>query len=126
MTLKTDYLIVGNHPEFSSESAFREGDTRFEHKTELEDKISGMQVEAQRLGITVMPLRKFVELTGYQVPQGARSTSGFNYESRIPSSSAAGRRESTTRQGEQDEGERRRQVMPQHQITRGCRLRLER
>jgi hypothetical protein len=90
MTLKTDYLIVGEPPEFSGDLSIREGDTRFERKTEIMDKMSGMQVEAQRLGVTVVPLRRFVVQTGYQVPQGARSTSGFSYESRIPSSPATG------------------------------------
>jgi hypothetical protein len=87
LTLKTDYLIVGDPPDFAAET-YREGDPRFERKTEIMDKLSGMQVEAQRLGIRVVPLRQFVELTGYQMPQGARSTSGFSYDSRVPSSAA--------------------------------------
>ena len=40
------------------------------------------------LGVTKVPLRRFVSLTGYQLPRGARSTGGFSYESRIPSSAA--------------------------------------
>jgi hypothetical protein len=90
MDVKTDYLIVGEPPDFSSTTTFREGDTRFERKTDIMDKMTTMQVEAREKGITVVPLRRFVEITGYQLPQGARSTTGFSYESRIPRSSANG------------------------------------
>ncbi len=88
--LKTDYLVVGDQPEFGANTALREGDARFDRKMELRDKIAGMQNDAQRLGVTVVPLRRFASLTGYQVPRGARSTSGFSYDSRIPPPSANG------------------------------------
>jgi len=88
--LKTDYLILGDQPEFSANTPLREGDARFDRKMELRDKIAGMQNEAQRLGVTVVALRRFASLTGYQLPRGARSTSGFNYDSRIPPPSANG------------------------------------
>ena len=52
--------------------------------------MAGMQTEAKKLGATVVPLGRFVSLTGYQVPQGARSTTGFSYESRIPAPSGNG------------------------------------
>jgi hypothetical protein len=90
MTFKTDYLILGEQPEFNASTLIREGDTRFERKTEILSKIADMQTEAKRLGTTVVPLRRFVALTGYQIPQGARSTSGFSYDSRIPSPSSNG------------------------------------
>jgi hypothetical protein len=85
MTHKTDYLILGEQPQFNANSTFREGDLRFERKQEIIGKIAEMQDQARKLGTTVVPLHRFVALTGYQVPQGARSTSGFSYENRIPS-----------------------------------------
>jgi hypothetical protein len=88
--LKTDYLILGDQPEFSANTALREGDARFDRKMELRDKIAGMQNDAQRLGVTVVPLRRFASLTGYQLPRGARTTSGFSYDSRIPPPAANG------------------------------------
>jgi hypothetical protein len=90
MDLKTDYLILGEPPEINATTTIREGDTRLDRKSEILDKMASMQLEAQRLGVTVVPLRRFVALTGYQVPRGARSTTGFSYESRIPSAAANG------------------------------------
>src|SRR5437868_5637452 len=55
MTHKTDYLILGEQPEFNANTTIREGDTRFERKTELLTKIAEMQNEARRLGATVVP-----------------------------------------------------------------------
>src|SRR5581483_4038960 len=88
--LKTDYLILGDQPMFDANAQIREGDRRFENKEEILQKIADMQREAQRLGVQILPLRRFVELTGYQVPRGARSATGFSYENRIPASSNNG------------------------------------
>ncbi|HLJ93175.1 MAG TPA: hypothetical protein VKU02_08290 [Gemmataceae bacterium] len=88
--LKTDYLILGDQPEFTANTPIREGDPRFERKIEIRDKIAAMQTDAQRLGVTIVPLRRFVALIGYQLPRGARSTSGFGYDSQIPSRAANG------------------------------------
>jgi hypothetical protein len=90
MTFKTDYLILGEQPEFNANTTVREGDSRFEHKTEILTKIADMQTEAKRVGATVVPLRRFVALTGYQIPQAARSTSAYSYESRVPRPSSNG------------------------------------
>lgn len=90
MTLKTDYLIIGEPPDLNATAVFREGDTRFERKVDISNKMAAMQTKAQELGISVVPLRRFVALTGYQVPRGARATSGFSYEGRIPPPSANG------------------------------------
>jgi hypothetical protein len=90
MSVKTDYLILGEQPQFDANVPIREGDARFERKTDLLTKISDMQQEANRYGVTVVPLRRFVALTGYQVPPGASASSGYNYESRVPRASANG------------------------------------
>src|SRR5262249_28949811 len=82
MTLKTDYLILGEQPDLNTTIPIREGDARYERKTELASKIAEMQLEAERLGVTKVPLRHFAVLTGYQLPRGARSTTGYSYESR--------------------------------------------
>jgi hypothetical protein len=87
MSVKTDYLILGEQPGFDANAVVREGDARFDRKTDILSKMTDMQQEATRLGVTVVPLRRFVALTGYQVPPGASATTGYSYESRIPRSS---------------------------------------
>jgi hypothetical protein len=81
---------VGESPQFEAGAPIREGDARFDRKTEILDKMANLQLEARRLGVTIVPLRRFMALTGYQIPRGARSTSGFSYESRLPLPSANG------------------------------------
>jgi hypothetical protein len=90
MTHKTDYLILGDQPEFNANTTFKEGDARFERKTEIVQKIAEMQDNAKKLGVNVVPLHRFVALTGVQIPRGARSTTGYSYESRIPPPSSNG------------------------------------
>src|SRR5207248_6312787 len=74
MDHKTDYFILGEQPDLNSSTPIKESDTRFDRKTEILEKIAGMRLEAQRLGVTIVPVRRFAELTGYQLPQGPRST----------------------------------------------------
>jgi hypothetical protein len=78
MTVKTDYLIVGAAPEIGFES--REGDRRTNRKTEIAAKMSSMQDEAKKLGVNVVPFRRFVELTGYRLPRGANVQERASYE----------------------------------------------
>jgi hypothetical protein len=82
MTLATAYLVVGDTPDITGEVIG--GDKRTEFKQQLGAKITDMRNEAQRLGITIVPLRRFVELIGYKMPKGSGVAKSFGYESRVP------------------------------------------
>ncbi|HLN31576.1 MAG TPA: hypothetical protein VK395_27795 [Gemmataceae bacterium] len=80
MTHQTDYLIRGEGPKLEYGSTIREGDTRMSRKTEIGQKIAEMETQANQLGATVVPLRRFVALTGYKLPKGAGVLGGSGYE----------------------------------------------
>jgi hypothetical protein len=80
MTMDTNYLILGKSPEYGQVDVLKEGDPRLERKNETMEKIAAMRTEAGKLGVTIVPLQKFVELTGYQLPKSAAVTPGFDNE----------------------------------------------
>jgi hypothetical protein len=71
MDWNTNYLIVGEMPEFRASERIGEGDARTERKKEVLAKMSEMQAEAKNYGIQVLPLRRFLSLIGYKVPRSA-------------------------------------------------------
>jgi len=80
MTHQTDYLIRGEGPKLEYGNAVREGDTRMSRKMDIGKKITEMETQANQLGATVVPLRRFVALTGYKLPKGAGVLGGSGYE----------------------------------------------
>jgi hypothetical protein len=83
MTLATAYLVVGDSPEITD--GVIGGDKRADFKAQISAKMTDMRKEAERLGITIVPLRRFVELIGYKMPKGSGVAKSFGYESRVPS-----------------------------------------
>lgn len=82
ITNKTDFLILGDQPKFEDQSVIREGDQVFEYKKAALDKIATVEADAKTLGVTVVPLRKFVAMTGYRMPQGAANARAFTFDRR--------------------------------------------
>ena len=82
MTLNTTYLIIGDTPEVSGEVIG--GDKRNDFKIAIGVKITDMVNEAQKLGVTRVPLSRFVELIGYKMPKGAGVARTFGYDSPVP------------------------------------------
>jgi hypothetical protein len=80
MTLETNYLIVGAQPEFKD--TVRVDDPAIQQKGKILDTVAAMRNEATEKGITVVPLHKFVAMTGYRLPKGAGVTVGFGFEGR--------------------------------------------
>jgi hypothetical protein len=76
-------LVVGDSPELTTE--VMGGDKRADFKAQITAKMTDMRKEAERLGITIVPLRRFVELIGYKMPKGSGVAKSFGYESRVPS-----------------------------------------
>jgi hypothetical protein len=71
MNWDTNYLVIGEMPEFRATEKIGEGDVRTERKKEILNKMSEMQDEAKKYGIQVLPLRRFLSLIGYKVPRSA-------------------------------------------------------
>ena len=57
---------------FNSTSG-KQTDTRLEQKQQILTKVSEMQDEAARYGVTKIPLRRFLSLIGYRVPRALSS-----------------------------------------------------
>ncbi len=77
MSLQTNYLIRGDNPDFGNELQIQANDPRLARKSDIATKISEMENEAARLGVTVVPLRRFVALTGIRLPRAARQSYDF-------------------------------------------------
>jgi hypothetical protein len=90
MNLKTDYLIVGDSPKFSFDRLTKDENPKITRQKDIVDKITAMRNEAQRLGVTVVPFRRYVSLTGYKLPQGAHVQEGAGYDTPIRSTPTAG------------------------------------
>jgi hypothetical protein len=72
MTAETSYLVMGEVPEFGGTFRF-ESSPEVDRKQKIISAMSQMQEGANRLGVPVVPLRRFVALTGYKLPPaGAR------------------------------------------------------
>jgi hypothetical protein len=69
MTLQTTYLIRGGDPDFGNQLQIVANDPRVARKSDIMAKIGEMQTEANRLGVAVVPLRRFVTLTGLRLPR---------------------------------------------------------
>jgi hypothetical protein len=82
MTLNTTYLIIGDTPEVSGEVIG--GDKRNDFKIAIGIKITDMVNEAQKLGVTKVPFRRFVELIGYKMPKGSGVARSFGYDAPVP------------------------------------------
>lgn len=72
MTFQTNYLVLGEMPELDFAQGIAQGDPRAERKKDVITKLSEIQNEAGRLGITVVPVRRFMTLIGYKLPRSIR------------------------------------------------------
>lgn len=69
MSFKTNYLVLGDMPEIDRSLQLSGQDPRTERKTEVINKLSAMQDEATKLGVAVIPARRFMALIGYRMPK---------------------------------------------------------
>ncbi len=63
---KTQYLVLGDQPEANLNLSAT--DIRTDRKLEMWKKMKEMQDEAHRLGITIVPYRRFLTVIGYPMP----------------------------------------------------------
>lgn len=81
LNLQTNYLILGDQPEFAGEMAIKPDDPRATRMTDVRTKIADLTMEARRLGVEVVPFRRFVTLTGYRLPR-AVNRQAYDYSAR--------------------------------------------
>jgi hypothetical protein len=70
MTFKTNYLVLGEVPNIDHQMA--ETDPRLEQAKKILTRLSEMQNEAGRLGVTIVPSRRFMSLIGFKTPRSIR------------------------------------------------------
>jgi hypothetical protein len=68
VSLKTNYLVLGDRPEFTDVPT-NSTDRLTTDKTNLIKKMSEMQDEAMKLGVSVIPFRRFLAVIGYPLPR---------------------------------------------------------
>jgi hypothetical protein len=85
MTIKTDYLIMGETPTFDETRQINLDDPRVQRKEDILSKIATMRKQATELGATVVPFRRFVLLTGYKLPRSVGIQAGSGYDFIRPS-----------------------------------------
>lgn len=70
LSYQTDYLVIGETPEYTTAEAYR-GNAYTEVKSEIHKQIAEMTKQAEKLGVPVISLRRFVTVIGYRLPSGA-------------------------------------------------------
>jgi hypothetical protein len=79
MTVNTNYLVEGEHPEVNNLLALQ-GSSIGERSTKIDELINQMKNQAKDLGVSTMTARNFMTLVGYRVPRQVTpfaGTSGY-------------------------------------------------
>src|SRR5262249_8338222 len=73
-----DYLVLGEFPQFG-DAPIRTDNPETTRKMSIHEELSKIDKEADTLGVTKIPVRRFLALIGYRVPRAAFSadTSAF-------------------------------------------------
>jgi len=66
---RTSYLIIGEKPNLEQGAAGREQDPRMARRVEVRTEFDKLQQEAVSLGITTIPVRRYMALMGMKVPK---------------------------------------------------------
>jgi hypothetical protein len=75
LTRRTDLLIIGDPPEFAT-GPVRAGDAKAEAQNDALTKMQEVQKEAERLGVRIVRLGTFLELSGFPLPRPLGSDKG--------------------------------------------------
>jgi hypothetical protein len=90
ITRNTDYLVLGEVLEFQQQEKIREGDARQERKMNINQEVAKMREDALRLGVTIVPARRFMAMMGYKLPRTPSTIDDWNaYLIRRPAGEAA-------------------------------------
>lgn len=86
VTIETDYLIVGEYPENVISGIGREKDDK--DKVTVSDAVGAITKDATTKGVTIVPIRKFLAMSGYKLPHmPSEDAVGTDYRSPAPAPS---------------------------------------
>jgi hypothetical protein len=103
MSAKTTFLILGDQPQFDEASAINPGDVRTDRKIEALKQLGAMQADATRLGITIVPYRKFLAVIGYPTTRVLKAKPGtYGYLDSPLLGSGMKAKETPKKEGEED------------------------
>jgi hypothetical protein len=69
MTLKTDYLILAEGPHYDNIPVLNFKDEKIDARQKTNEMMEKMRKDAVKKGVAIVPLHKFVLMTGYRVPR---------------------------------------------------------
>lgn len=75
ITRQTDYLIVGDLPNVAARDVNKEGNPRVERAGKVSTLVTDMQKKANQNAVNLITLRKFLAVTGYQLPRSKEALS---------------------------------------------------
>jgi hypothetical protein len=102
ISLKTTYLVLGDRPEIN-EAPVGAADRLTTDKAALIKKMSEMQEEAIKLGVTVIPFRRFLAVIGYPTPRLLTTRTGSSgYLDSLLLNTGGQRREAEKDKGDKD------------------------
>jgi hypothetical protein len=81
ITLKTDYFILAEGPEYDAGRVVNGKDEKANTKAQVNQAMEAMRQDAIKKGVTIIPLHKFAILTGYRVPRSTRNAYAQKEES---------------------------------------------
>src|SRR5262249_3598707 len=81
ITLKTDYFILAEGPNYDNTQTLDIKDEKVGIKQKTNEKMEEMRKEAVKKGVTIIPLHKFPLMTGYRMPRTTRAASPGDYAS---------------------------------------------
>ncbi len=84
MTRQTDFLIFGDLPEERGVIRKEEGDARTSQRDAARTQAAKMADEAKKLGVQVVKLRDFLNMTGYRLPRTSTDNNLRSIHSSVP------------------------------------------
>jgi hypothetical protein len=75
LTRQTDMLIIGAYPDFGA-GTIRAGDAVAERKNDAVKEMQKVQDEAEKLGVRIVRLNSFLQMSGYSLPKPVGAEKG--------------------------------------------------
>src|SRR5262249_9910157 len=78
ITRATNYLVLGDVPEFTQQGQLRDNAPRPDLKLKINEETAKRHEEAKKLGVMIVPARRFMTLVGYQLPRTRSSQTDWD------------------------------------------------
>jgi hypothetical protein len=107
ITLKTDYFVLAEGPTYGTAKVLDLKDERVDFKSRTNAAMSKMREEANKKGVTIIPLHKFALLMGYRIPKATRSGTETDYRPTLGSDKDKGEKDMGDKgKGDKDKGDK--------------------